>query len=148
MLRNSIVCGLATTVLAALSAKAWAADSIDNYALPAKTAFPVAMPRYPNAWFYIDASLAPSFETAVRLVTGGLRQAMHLSEYYPPFDNPEGCDFEVRVEHLQPWIDPAHRSLQHAHAFALLLQSARRCRAGESGVPESRLLPFRRKRAL
>ena len=94
-----------------------AADSIDNYALPAKTAFPAAMPRYPNAWFYIDASLAPSFEAAVRLVTGGLRQAMHLPEYYPPFDNPEGCDFEVRVEHLQPWIDPAHRSLQHAHAF-------------------------------
>jgi hypothetical protein len=101
------------------------ADSIDNYALPAKTAFPAAMPRYPNAWFYIDASLAPSFEAAVRLVTGGLRQAMHLPEYYPPFDNPEGCDFEVRVE-----------------------QSARRGRAGESGLPESRLLPFRRKRAL
>jgi hypothetical protein len=117
MLRNSIGCGLATTVLAALSATAWEAESIDNYALPVKTAFPAAMPRYPNAWFYIDASLAPSFEAAVRLVTGGLRQAMHLPEYYPPFDNPEGCDFEVRVEHLQPWIDPAHRSLQHAHAF-------------------------------
>ena len=42
-----------------------AADSIDTYALPAKTAFPAAMPRYPNAWFYIDASLAPSFEAAV-----------------------------------------------------------------------------------
>jgi hypothetical protein len=41
---------------------ACAADSIVNYALPAKTAFPAAMPRYPNAWFYIDASLAPSFE--------------------------------------------------------------------------------------
>jgi hypothetical protein len=90
---------------------------IDDYALPAKTAFPSAMPRYPNAWFYIDASLAPSLEAPVRPVTAGLRQAMHLQEYYPPFDNPEGCDFEVRVEHLQPWIDPAHRSLQHAHAF-------------------------------
>ena len=88
MLRNSIGCGLATTVLAALSATAWAAESIDNYALPVKTAFPAAMPRYPNAWFYIDASLAPSFDAAVRLVTGGLRQAMHLPEYYPPFDNP------------------------------------------------------------
>jgi len=117
MLRNFSGCGLATTALAALCATACAADSIDNYTLPAKTAFPAAMPRYANAWFYIDASLAPSFEAAVRLVTGGLRQAMHLPEYYPPFDNPEGCDFEVRVEHLQPWIDPAHRSLQHAHAF-------------------------------
>ena len=117
MLRNFSGCLLATTALAALCATACAADSIDNYALPAKTAFPAAMPRYPNAWFYIDASLAPSFEAAVRLVTGGLKQAMHLPEYYPPFDNPEGCDFEVRVEHLQPWIDAAHRPLQHAHAF-------------------------------
>jgi hypothetical protein len=58
-----------------------AVDSIDNYGLPAKTAFPASMPRYPNAWFYIDASLAPSFEAAVRLVTGGLRQAMHLPEF-------------------------------------------------------------------
>ena len=44
--------------------------------LPAKTAFPAVMPRYPNAWFYIDASSAPSLEAAVRLVTGGLRQAI------------------------------------------------------------------------
>ena len=22
-----------------------------------------------------------------------------------------------RIEHLQPWIEPAHRALQHAHAF-------------------------------
>ena len=117
MLRNFSSCGLATTALAALCATACAADSIDNYALPAKTAFPASMPRYPNACFYIDVSLAPSFEASVRLVTGGLRQAMHLPEYYPPFDNPEGCDFEVRIEHLQPWIDRAHRSLQHAHAF-------------------------------
>lgn len=117
MLRKFSGCGLVITALAVMCATVCAADSIDNYALPAKSAFPAAMPRYPNAWFYIDASLAPSFEAAVKLVTGSLKQAMHLPEYYPPFDNPEGCDFEIRAEHLQPWIDPAHRSLQHAHAF-------------------------------
>ena len=96
----------AAIALATLWATAYAADSIGDYGLPAKTAFPADMPRYPNAWFYIDASLAPSFEAAVKLVTAGLRQAMHLPEYYPPFDNPEGCDFEVRVEHLQPGSIP------------------------------------------
>jgi hypothetical protein len=50
MLRNFSGCGLAITALAALCATACAADSTDNYALPAKTAFPAAMPRYPNAW--------------------------------------------------------------------------------------------------
>jgi hypothetical protein len=42
---------------------------------------------------------------------------MRLREYFPPFDNPEGCDFEARIEHLQPWEDRAVRALQHAHAF-------------------------------
>ena len=77
------------------------------------------MPRYPNAWFYVDSSLASSHKEAVELVTGRLRKAMQLPEYFPPFDNPEACDHEVRVEHLQPWIDRAQRQLQHAHAFHL-----------------------------
>jgi len=50
----------------------YAADSIDNYAILAKTAFPATMPRDPNA------SLAPSFEATIGLVTGGLRHAIHL----------------------------------------------------------------------
>ncbi|MGH9839699.1 MAG: hypothetical protein ACREEM_13035, partial [Blastocatellia bacterium] len=29
----------------------------------------------------------------------------------------EGCDFEVRLEHLQPWEVREHRALQHSHAF-------------------------------
>jgi len=40
-----------------------------------------------------------------------------MREFYGPFDNPEGCDFEARIEHLQPWEDRAHRALQHSHAF-------------------------------
>ena len=43
MLSNLSGCGLVTTALAALCATACAADSIDNYALPAKTAFPAAI---------------------------------------------------------------------------------------------------------
>lgn len=96
---------------------ALAAGGIDEYRLPPKDVFAAAMPRYPNAWFYVDATLAPSYAAAVKLVTGALRNAMRLPEYYPPFDNPEGCDFEVRVEHLQPWIDNTRRNLQHPHAF-------------------------------
>lgn len=42
---------------------------------------------------------------------------MRLREYFPPFDNPEACDFEARIEHLQPWEDRAARALQHSHAF-------------------------------
>jgi hypothetical protein len=42
---------------------------------------------------------------------------MLMRDYYGPFDNPEGCDFEVRLEHLQPWETRQHRALQHSHAF-------------------------------
>jgi hypothetical protein len=93
------------------------ADSIEDFLLPPKSVFDRAMPRYPNAWFYIDTTLAPSYRDAVTLVTDGLRDSMRLREYFPPFDNPEGCDFEARLEHLQPWEDRAVRALQHAHAF-------------------------------
>ena len=94
-----------------------APESLDIFELPPKTAFDRAMPRYPNVWFYIDTTLAPSYRDAVKLVTDGLRDSMRLREYFPPFDNPEGCDFEARIEHLQPWEDRAVRALQHAHAF-------------------------------
>jgi hypothetical protein len=91
--------------------------SPDSLQLPPKTVFDKSMPRYPNLWFYIDAALARSHEEAVKLVTEHLRNAMRLREYYGPFDNPEGCDFEVRLEHLQPWELREHRALQHSHAF-------------------------------
>src|SRR4030095_5017277 len=91
--------------------------SLSDFQLPPKTAFDKSMPRYPNVWFYIDASLAKSYEEAVKLVTENLRTAMRLREYYGPFDNPEGCDFEVRLEHLQPWAQREHRALQHSHSF-------------------------------
>ena len=103
--------------LAVLTASLLTAQSIDDFRLPPKSVFDASMPRYPNVWFYVDTSIAPSYDAAVKLVTSRLREAMRLPEFYPPFDNPEACDFEVRVEHLQPWIDPARRSLQHAHAF-------------------------------
>ena len=91
--------------------------SLEDFQLPPKSTFDKSMPRYPNVWFYIDASLANSYEEAVRLVTGHLRQSMRLREFYGPFDNPEGCDFEARLEHLQPWEQREHRALQHSHAF-------------------------------
>jgi hypothetical protein len=34
-----------------------------------------------------------------------------------PFSNPEDADFEVTLEHLQPWETREHRALQHSHAF-------------------------------
>jgi hypothetical protein len=93
------------------------ARTIDDFRLPPKSVFDRAMPRYPNAWFLIHASLASSHDGAVKLVTDGLRDAMRLREDFGPFDNPEGCDFETRLEHLQPWLDRAVPQLQHAHAF-------------------------------
>jgi len=93
------------------------AQSIEDFHLPPKAVFDRAMPRYPNVWFYIDASLAKSYQAAVKLVTDNLKNAMRLREFYGPFTNPEGCDFEVRLEHLQPWEELKHRSLQHSHAF-------------------------------
>ena len=92
-------------------------NSLDAFQLPPKTVFDKTMPRYPNVWFYVDTALANSYTTAVKLVTGNLRTTMQLRESYGPFDNPEGCDFEVTLEHLQPWIVREHRALQHAHAF-------------------------------
>ena len=94
-----------------------AAQRIEDFQLPPKTVFDRAMPRYPNVWFHVDTALAPSHREAVKLVTDGARESMRLREYFPPFDNPEGCDFEARIEHLQPWEDRTARALQHAHAF-------------------------------
>jgi hypothetical protein len=96
-----------------------AAQSVGDFQLPPKSLFSPAMPRYPNAWFYVDASIVASHQEAVKLITSRLRNSMRLPEYFPPFSNPEGCDYEVRIEHLQPWIDPARPRLQHAHAFHL-----------------------------
>lgn len=94
-----------------------AASVLDDFQLPSKSVFDRTMPRYPNVWFYVDASLAPSYEAAVKLVTENLRTAMRLREFFGPFDNPEGCDFEARLEHLQPWELREQRALQHSHAF-------------------------------
>lgn len=91
--------------------------SLGDFQLPPKSVFDKSMPRYPNLWFYVDASLAKSYEEAVKLVTENLRSAMRLREFYGPFDNAEGCDFEVRLEHLQPWEQRAQRAAQHSHAF-------------------------------
>ena len=91
--------------------------SINEFQLPPKSAFDKTMPRYPNIWFYVDASLANSYVEAVKMVTEHLRNAMRLREFYGPFDNAEGCDFEVRLEHLQPWEQHEQRALQHSHAF-------------------------------
>lgn len=100
-----------------ITAAILSAQTIEEFHLPPKTAFPTSAPRYPNVWFYVDSSLVKSHKEAVQLVTKGLHEKLRLPEYFPPFDNPEGCDYEVRVEHLQPWVDRERRNLQHAHAF-------------------------------
>jgi hypothetical protein len=107
----------ATSLILAVSALAAPAtgSSIADFALPPKAVFSPAMPRYPNVWFYLDASLATDHQGAVKVVTGELRNALHLREFRLP--NSEGCDFEVRLEHFQPWEDPGHRALQHGHSF-------------------------------
>jgi hypothetical protein len=99
-----------------------APQSIEVFQLPPKSVFDNAMPRYPNAWFYVDRSLAPSYQAAVNLVTTHVRESLRAREFFGPFDNAEGCDFEVRLEHLQPWEPRQPRELRpltHAHAFHL-----------------------------
>jgi hypothetical protein len=93
------------------------AASLDVFGLPPKSVFDRAMPRYPNVWFHVDASLVDSYASAVRLVADQLRGPMRLREFHGPFSNPEGADFEVTLEHLQPWEVTEHRALQHSHAF-------------------------------
>ena len=101
----------------------WVASAApDVFQLPPKTVFDRAMPRYPNVWFYVDRTIASSYRDAVDLVARHVRERMRAREYHGPFDNPEGCDFELRIEHLQPWEprEPrAQRALTHAHAFHL-----------------------------
>lgn len=95
-------------------AESW---TITDFQLPPKQIFAREMPRYPNVWFHVDVSLVSSYHDAVRLVADQIRGPMRLRELYGPFSNPEGADFEVRLEHLQPWEVAEHRSQQHAHAF-------------------------------
>jgi hypothetical protein len=93
------------------------AASLDDFQLPPKSVFDRTMPRYPNVWFHVDTSLVDSYQAAVRLIADQIRGPMRLKESYGPFSNPEGCDFEVTLEHLQPWQVAEQRALQHAHAF-------------------------------
>jgi hypothetical protein len=95
------------------------ASSLDEFQLPTKAVFDKAMPRYPNLWFFVDAALVDSYPAAIRLIADQIRGPMRALESHGPFANPEGADFEVTLEHLQPWDAREHRSLQHAHAFHL-----------------------------
>ena len=87
-----------------LAAAAQPQRPLENFRLPSKSVFSEAMPRYPNAWFYLEDSLAPNYEAAVRLITGEVQKAMRLRQIPGPFSNPEGCDSDYRLEHLQPWL--------------------------------------------
>lgn len=107
------------SVPAMTSVTSVAPPQIEAYQLPPKSVFAPEMPRYPNAWFYVDRSLAPSYQAAVALVARHVRDGMLAREYFGPFSNPEGCDFEARIEHLQPWEGREARGVQHAHAFHL-----------------------------
>jgi len=91
------------------------AATLDAFKLPPKTVFDRATPRYPNIWFYVDTSLADSQAAAMKLVAELVRAAMRVRESRDRLN--EGADFEVTIEHLQPWEVPEHRALQHAHAF-------------------------------
>lgn len=85
-----------------------------DFQLPPKSVFDASMPRYPNAWFYVDVDLAASYEGAIALITGALHPAMQLREFTGELSNPEGSDLDARLEHLQPWEAAEHRALQHA----------------------------------
>jgi hypothetical protein len=102
---------------------AWVSQATpEMFGLPPKTVFDKSMPRYANVWFYVDRTLVPSYKAAVDMVAKHVREQMRAREYFGPFDNPEGCDFEVRIEHLQPWEPREPRELRpltHAHAFHL-----------------------------
>jgi hypothetical protein len=91
--------------------------TLASFQLPAKSVWDKAMPRYPNLWVYVDASLTASYQDAVALATGMMRQSMRMEERFGPFSNPEACDFEAGIEHLQPWQTREDRALQHGHAF-------------------------------
>jgi hypothetical protein len=117
LIRALILC-ICCSILTLVSIYAQSPNrAITDFQLPPKSVFDKSMPRYPNVWFYIDARMAKTYQAAVKLVTGSLRTTMRLREGYGPFSNPEGCDFETTIEHLQPWEVREHRALQHSHAF-------------------------------
>ena len=77
--------------------------SLEDFQLPPKSVFDKTMPRYPNVWFYVDTVVGAFLRAGGQAGHGAASLAMQLREDYGPFGNPEGCDFEVRLEHLQPW---------------------------------------------
>jgi len=66
-------------------------------------------------------SVADSQAAAMRLVAGQVRAALRVREEVVP--SSEGADFEVTIEHLQPWVVPEHLALQRQ------LNARRRMRA-------------------
>ena len=93
--------------------------------LPPKTIFPEKMPRYPNVWFYMPASLVRDYREAVYVVARCLEKYIHLVDdfsYHHRLRNllfdpthGEGCDMETRYKGLQPYTDVLNPALSHDH---------------------------------
>ncbi|MGY4706290.1 hypothetical protein ACVNPS_00845 [Candidatus Bipolaricaulota sp. J31] len=88
-----------------------------RYPVLPKAAFPEAMPRYPNLWFYVERGRASSYEDAVSTVLALLeRCGLYEITWRPPL---EGADGEMVRDHLQPHDGFSSPALFHEHALHL-----------------------------
>lgn len=83
--------------------------------MPEKTIFPNTAPRYPNVWFYVDASICVSYEEAISFVVRRLEKTTGMQNDFGYFHVGEGCDAFARRRGLQPvrLEEQDHRSHDH-----------------------------------
>ena len=86
----------------------------ERFKLPPKQTFPVAAPRYPNVWFFIDQGLAVRYEEAVSFLIDWLRTNTGLVDDFER-SNPEGSDGKARVQGLQPYDGFEAEEFNHYH---------------------------------
>jgi hypothetical protein len=88
-----------------------------SYPLPLKEIFPNSAPRYPNSWFFVEQSLCPSYNEAVKLVLNELEECTGMANDFGYFHNSEGCDAFAQRRGLQPIRLGSEDQRSHDHSM-------------------------------
>jgi hypothetical protein len=123
--------------------------------LPPRDIFPAGMPRYPNVWFFVPATLAlrGEYSYALRLLDRLLDEQLGLRDsFHDDVRNPgllrliggpgEDSDYQARIGPLARWAGaegaPAHRHQLHARFYVSPLARAGLAKAGATMAGDTR----------
>lgn len=75
------------------------------------------IPRYPNVWFYIAPSVAPSYERAVQFVIESMSGYLGVRADAGHAHDVLHCDARATIRNLQPYRGYSNHRHNHSHAL-------------------------------